>query len=273
VQTAAGRIYSRCRQLKHTVVSYLLRHGRQRRRARRSIIITAAHCVTTTPTRHLRATSSSFPTRLGRRALEPTSTAPTIDGLLGSVLQGRGCRTTRTFPDNIAWDYAYYVVPDTSASGNTASSDALDWHWSQCRSACFPSVNASGSADFTYFGLLIQRGPQVHVLRRDMTTGANNWWLTNCGLSGGSSGGPWVRTDERMEGAQTAALSVNSWGYTNQPGIAGPKLSALRFVVYSIEPKRGRSRPPRSLTVTRQRSPARSGIIARRAFGRRVLPT
>ena len=49
-----------------------------------------------------------------------------------------------------------------------------------------------------------------------------NFWLPNCGLSGGSSGGPWVQPFTNGNGT---IISVNSWGYTNQPGMAGPKLS------------------------------------------------
>jgi hypothetical protein len=54
----------------------------------------------------------------------------------------------------------------------------------------------------------------------DMTTeGAVNWWLPSCGLSGGSSGGPWV---QEMSGGDGPLISVNSWGYTTSPGMAGP---------------------------------------------------
>ena len=47
-------------------------------------------------------------------------------------------------------------------------------------------------------------------------------WLGYCGLSGGASGGPWVQP--LINGAGPI-ISVNSWGYSNQPGMAGPKLS------------------------------------------------
>ena len=52
---------------------------------------------------------------------------------------------------------------------------------------------------------------------------ADNWWLGNCGLSGGSSGGPWVQRMNLQTG-DGPIMSVNSWGYTNQDGMAGPKL-------------------------------------------------
>jgi hypothetical protein len=53
---------------------------------------------------------------------------------------------------------------------------------------------------------------------------AADWWLPNCGLSGGSSGGPWSQPFNVSTG-NGPIISVNSWGYTNQPGMAGPKLS------------------------------------------------
>jgi hypothetical protein len=58
----------------------------------------------------------------------------------------------------------------------------------------------------------------------DMTEeGGVNWWLPSCGLSGGSSGGPWVQPMDTTSG-NGPIISVNSWGYTTSPGMAGPKL-------------------------------------------------
>jgi len=54
------------------------------------------------------------------------------------------------------------------------------------------------------------------------TEGAANWWLPSCGLSGGASGGPWA---EDGTGGTPFVMSVNSWGYTGSPGMAGPKLN------------------------------------------------
>ena len=53
---------------------------------------------------------------------------------------------------------------------------------------------------------------------------ADNWFLPNCGLTGGSSGGPWSQPFNVSTG-NGPIISVNSWGYTNSPGMAGPKLS------------------------------------------------
>jgi len=141
--------------------------------------------------------------------------------------------TTRTFPDNVKWDYAFYVVADSGAhqSGiETTSSDALDvaaGSFQLSFSAPFVELGSS-SADFTYgLGYSYSEDPQFMYCAQDMTTnGAVNWWLPSCGLSGGSSGGPWVQdgTNSWTGSAPANIISVNSWGYTNQPGMAGPKL-------------------------------------------------
>jgi len=129
--------------------------------------------------------------------------------------------TTRTFPDNIDWDYAYYVVSDTGAhSGTGVNSDSLDTE--------VGSMNVDFSApvvgDYTHgLGYSYSDDPNFMYCAEDMgTEGAVNWWLPSCGLSGGSSGGPWVQP---MNNGSGPIISVNSWGYTGSPGMAGPKLS------------------------------------------------
>lgn len=47
-----------------------------------------------------------------------------------------------------------------------------------------------------------------------------NLWLDGCAMTGGASGGPWVH-DMDEEGTGTL-VSVNSWGFTHKPGMAGP---------------------------------------------------
>jgi len=135
--------------------------------------------------------------------------------------------TTRKFPDNIAWDYAFYVVKDSAAhEGTNSPSDALDVAAGFLPiSFSLPSVNDAGSSDFTHaLGYSYSEDPNFMYCAEDMTTeGAVNWWLPSCGLSGGSSGGPWVQPMNTTTGSGDI-ISVNSWGYTNQPGMAGPKL-------------------------------------------------
>jgi hypothetical protein len=150
--------------------------------------------------------------------------------------------TLRTFPDNIPWDYAFYVVSDTGAhsdgsfdpnavgfSGN--ENDVLDVAVGSLEiSFADPSHDVSGSSiDYTYaLGYSYSNDPKFMYCAQDMSTnGTANWWLGSCRLSGGSSGGPWVQdgTNAWTGGTDGKIFSVNSWGYTIGAGMAGPKLA------------------------------------------------
>lgn len=138
--------------------------------------------------------------------------------------------TQATFPDNIPWDYGFYVVSDQGAhEGTTSTSDALDAEAgslpvSFSKPYADDGVPGADSVDFTHaFGYSYSDDPDFMYCAEDMTTeGAWNWWLPSCGLSGGSSGGPWM---QRMDDGVESVMSVNSWGYTNSPGMAGPRLN------------------------------------------------
>jgi hypothetical protein len=140
--------------------------------------------------------------------------------------------TTRVFPNNIAWDYAFYVVDDIGAhaQGPTTTSDVLDEAAGDLPIS-FGTVNVNDgdpgahSLDFTHaLGYSYSEDPNFMYCAEDMTLeGAVNWWLPSCGLSGGSSGGPWIQPLDTGAGSGPV-MSVNSWGYTDSPGMAGPKL-------------------------------------------------
>ena len=134
------------------------------------------------------------------------------------------------FPDNIAWDYAYYVVNSTGAhSGSSASSESLeDAAGALPISFSTPKLDNTDpkdNDDVTHaLGYSYSEDPKFMYCAEEMTTEGNvNWWLANCDLSGGSSGGPWVQPMDTGSGSGDV-ISVNSWGYTNSPGMAGPKL-------------------------------------------------
>lgn len=138
--------------------------------------------------------------------------------------------TTATFPDNIPWDYAYYVVDDTGAhfAGFTASAESLDAAAGALAiSFATPYINdgdpGAHSVDFTHaLGYSYSEDPNFMYCAEDMTTeGTDNWRLPSCGLSGGSSGGPWVQPMD-LDAGSGPVISLNSWGYTNSPGMAGP---------------------------------------------------
>jgi hypothetical protein len=149
--------------------------------------------------------------------------------------------TTRVFPNNIEWDYAYYVVNDSGAhTGNGASvildsasaAGSLPIQFSPVPSYYDETV-ARGSEDFTHaLGYSYDQDPNFMYCAEDMTTeGAVNWWLPSCGLSGGSSGGAWVQPMDESTGTGQV-VSVNSWGYTTSPGMAGPMLDSTASCLF-----------------------------------------
>jgi hypothetical protein len=136
--------------------------------------------------------------------------------------------TTRTFPDNVTWDYAYYVVNDASGhSGAGGGSGAVLDSTVPSIPISFAVPNfdvANSSSDYTTaLGYSYDVDPQFMYCAEDMhQLDQANWWLGNCDLSGGSSGGAWMQP---FSGGTGSLISVNSWGYTSSPGMAGPKLS------------------------------------------------
>ncbi|GAA3510128.1 hypothetical protein [Georgenia daeguensis] len=192
-----------------------------------SVIITAAHCVYDDVNKTFARNVLFIPDQAGGGS--PTDVDCTNDPY-GCWAPVHGVVdddwTTRTFPDNIPWDYAYYVVPGAGAhTGAAASSDSLEAavgtlpvDFSQ------PAFDLADASDVTHaLGYSYSDDPNFMYCAEDMTTeGTDNWWLPSCGLSGGASGGPWVQP---MSGGTGPIMSVNSWGYTSSPGMAGPKLA------------------------------------------------
>ena len=141
--------------------------------------------------------------------------------------------TTRTFPDNVAWDYGFYVVDNVGAhtAGENSAPDALQdavtefsINWNTAASFDDGTPGAA-SSDFTHaMGYSYSDDPNFMYCAEDMQNMDNaNWWIPSCGLSGGSSGGPWLQPFDGST-AGSDIISVNSWGYTSSPGMAGPKL-------------------------------------------------
>jgi hypothetical protein len=198
----------------------------------RSVILTAAHCVYDDANKAFARNVLFIPDQAG-------TTGSGTD--LNCNNDPLGCWTpsfgvvdvnwtAATFPDNIPWDYAYYVVADSGAHAGPGSPSALDVAAGALPvSFLEPYVNdgvpGGSSIDFTHaLGYSYSEDPNLMYCAEDMTTeGAYNWWLPSCGLSGGSSGGPWVQPMTTSTGT-SPVISVNSWGYTTSPGMAGPKL-------------------------------------------------
>lgn len=226
LQTAAGRLYfqmpdnaARTVWVGYVCSGTAVTDSTQNR----SIILTAAHCVYDDANKAFARNVMFIPNQD-----ETTGTRTDLDCTndpLGCWTPSFGAVdvnwTARVFPDNIAWDYAYYVVNDTGSHAGTATtSDALDVAAGSVRI----TFDAPVVGGYTHaLGYSYSEDPKFMYCAENMaTTGTVNWWLGSCRLSGGSSGGPWI---QNMAGGTGDVISVNSWGYTNWPGMAGPKLS------------------------------------------------
>ena len=190
----------------------------------RTVIITAAHCVYDDANKAFARNVLFIPDQDGTTGAG-TDTNCSNDPL-GCWVPSIGVVdtnwTTRTFPDNVAWDYAFYVVPDSGAHQGTAAPSQLD-------AAVTPmtvSFSAPALGTLTHgLGYSYSDDPNFMYCADSLSQeSAVNWWLGNCGLSGGSSGGPWSQGFSTSTG-NGSIHSVNSWGYTGQLGMAGPKLS------------------------------------------------
>ena len=238
VQTAAGRIYFEMptnakwkRWAGYVCSGTVIVDGV----TGRSIILTAAHCVYDDVNHAFARNVMFIPNQAGTTG---SGTDLNCDNdPVGCWAASYGVVdiewTSRTFPENVAWDYAFYVVDDGDVSayeGNGILGDILDVATTPLAmqfSSPFVDDGEVGkfSLDFTHaLGYSYSDDPNFMYCAEDMTVESTvNWWLPSCGLSGGASGGPWVQPMSEGTG-DGPIVSVNSWGYTTSPGMAGPRL-------------------------------------------------
>ncbi len=193
----------------------------------RSIIITAAHCVYDDVNKAVARNVLFIP----NQALTTGSgTDSDCDNdPIGCWVTSLGIVdddwSTRTFPDNIPWDYAFYVVEDSgSHRGLDIELQALDDAVDELE-LFFGQVHPGAEIPFTHaLGYSYSDDPYFMYCAEDLSDElSDNWWLAHCELSGGASGGPWIQP-MTVETDKGPIISVNSWGYTTEPGMAGPLL-------------------------------------------------
>lgn len=242
VQTAAGRIYFemsedvRVRGKWTTIWSAYVCSGTvvDDNTADRSVILTAAHCVYDDVNKAFARNVMFIPNQ--DETIGSGTDTDCYNDPLGCWTPSFGVVdvnwTTDTFPANKKWDYAYYVVDDSNAHNDGYTPDILDALDKAAStlpiSFIAPEINdgtaGASTLDFTHaLGYSYSDDPNFMYCAEDMTTiEADNWWLPSCELSGGASGGPWVQP---MIDGSGEVISVNSWGYTTAPGMAGPMLN------------------------------------------------
>ena len=153
--------------------------------------------------------------------------------------------TTKGFPYSVPWDYAYYVIPNDPAAhiggfiheGQPELSRILeeivepipiDFDW-RVRESSVASTHLNLPGEFAHgLGYSFNRDPSFRYCadaagtRFGIST-YENLWMDGCAMTGGSSGGPWLK-DTDSEGRGTV-ISINSWGYASITGMAGPDFS------------------------------------------------
>jgi hypothetical protein len=153
--------------------------------------------------------------------------------------------TTKGFPNSVPWDYAYYVIPNDPAAhiegfiheGQPDLSRILeeivepmpiDFDW-RVRESSVASTHLNLPGEFTHgLGYSFNRDPSFRYCADAAGTKFGistyeNLWMDGCAMTGGSSGGPWLK-DTDSEGRGTV-ISINSWGYASITGMAGPDFS------------------------------------------------
>jgi hypothetical protein len=150
--------------------------------------------------------------------------------------------STSEFPDNIPSDFAYYVVPASGAHDGAGVDGSLE---SEAGTLPVQFAPAATSGDITNaLGYSYSDDPNFMYCAEGLTIEGDysDYWLPSCDLSGGSSGGPWIQPTS----GDGPIVSVNSWGYTSQPGMGGPPLTGTAECVFneaqsatSVTEKRG----------------------------------
>lgn len=154
--------------------------------------------------------------------------------------------TNKTFPANVEWDYGYYVVPHEGAHTANGPDDTTSASLESAVEELTIGFGTATAGTTTHaLGYSYSDDPNFMYCAEPMgvKTANVNWWLPGCDLSGGSSGGPWVQP--MNEGAGNGPIiSVNSWGYTAGPGMAGPFLGATASCTFGAANRAAAGQPP-----------------------------
>ena len=221
VQTAAGRILFAMGSSYYVCSGTVVNDGT----SGRSIILTAAHCVYDDENKAFATNIMFIPDQADTNGSgtdfncdnDPLGCWAPSYGVVDSNW------TAAVFPNNIPWDYAYYVVSDSGAHSGTGGDGVLD----SAALAMDISFAAATLGRYNHaLGYSYSDDPNFMYCAQDMGMEGyyGDYWLSSCSLSGGSSGGLWTQATTNDLGTGPV-ISVNSWGYTGQPGMGGPSLS------------------------------------------------
>lgn len=251
VQTAAGRIYFEMPARGNRWNGYVCSGTVIEEEASdASIVLTAAHCVYDDVNKVFARNVLFIPDQVNTTGVG--TDLDCANDPLGCWAPSHGVVdvewTTRTFPANIPWDYAYYVVPDAGAHtpGFTSGTSQV---LADAAGSLPVQFTAATMGDLTHaLGYSYSDDPEFMYCAEGLATESSygSLWLSQCGLSGGASGGPWLQPVSSGNGP---IVSVNSWGYASQPGMGGPPLTGAAECVFGGA-ESGSTSQARGLVVT-----------------------
>ena len=79
---------------------------------------------------------------------------------------------------------------------------------------------------------------------------SNATWSMACDMTGGSSGGPWLKGMSLSDGSLGTLNSVNSYGYSGEPYMYGPKFTSATDAVHAAAIAQAKADNPRNTTVS-----------------------
>jgi hypothetical protein len=126
------------------------------------------------------------------------------------------------------FDYAYYTVIDDRSTHRGGYRQGLTGVLDRDVTPMALDFDADPRGEFIVsIGYSADKDPSLrHCSQTNTDIHGLSWyanlWLDDCGMTGGASGGPWL-VDMDNNGVGTL-ISVSSWGFTDQPGMAGPVL-------------------------------------------------
>jgi len=133
------------------------------------------------------------------------------------------------YPERLAYDYGFYVVKDEGKhEGNVCNgSTALDIAVPELDFVLGEVVEGEKGVGLGYtydfnpdFRYCADTYTQKEV---QAGQGLFTYWLPNCGLGSGASGGPWLKNFDTTTGSGSI-VSVNSWSFSSGTGMGGPKI-------------------------------------------------
>jgi len=225
VQDGSGRIYFKSDGVEYTCTGTAITD----RKTGRSLIITAAHCIWDDINEAWVYDAIFIP---NRDAIETNLTSADIkrqcdEDICGCWSLSAGVVHDKWrdagWPHRLAFDYGVFVVDDEGMhQGKSCGSEALD--------EAVPELEFEVGVDLegmhtTSLGYSMEHNPDFRYCAdntgfKEAASGVRTYWLSNCGLTGGASGGPWVKNmDSKGKGT---IVSVNSWSLASVSGMGGP---------------------------------------------------